>query len=339
MNQNVIKAVLILLVMFDHNEYAHQLFPLFLTGFAFHVLGFLALPLLRPAPALDWDYVGKIVCRYYYPFLLIVCAMAALTMVTQTGVSMAAAGRLLLALYSGNNDALKNATQMALLWFLPSLLSLLLLRAFIDARGPALRRICLLVLLAAHLVIGPIAPLIRDYLPLGLLPAVYALPLCYLLVWLNTHCSARLGPLAGVLLTGLVFVAVKAAQMAAGLSQELGFALVSDYRSLSALLLNDLESVCGALMLFQAARLRLPALLAWGGQHTLPVYLIHPFVALVVYRLCEKGLPQVGQGSKFVLSMLATMIISMGLAHGLMRMGWVRRFVFPGDAETLLGRK
>ena len=27
MNQNVIKAVLILLVMFDHNEYAHQLFP------------------------------------------------------------------------------------------------------------------------------------------------------------------------------------------------------------------------------------------------------------------------------------------------------------------------
>lgn len=338
MNQNAVKAVLILLVMFDHNEYAHQLFPLFLTGFAFHVLGFLALPLLRPAPVLDWDYVSKIVCRYYYPFLLIVCAMAALTMATQTGVSLASGERLLLALYSGNNDALKNATQMALLWFLPSLLAILLLRAFIDARSPAQRRLCMLALLTAHLFIGPVAPLIRDYLPLGLLPAIYALPLCYLLVWLHAHCSARLGPSAGVWLTALVFIAVKAAQMAAGLSQELGFALVSDYRSLPALLLNDLESVCGALMLFQAARLRLPALLAWAGRHTLPVYLIHPFVALVVYRLCEKGLPQWGQEAKFVLSMLATMFISMGLAHVLMRLGWVRRFVFPGDADALLGR-
>ena len=87
MNQNLIKGMLIILVMFDHNEFAHQLFPLFLDGFAFHVLGFLALPFLRPPEPASKAYFQKIIFRYYYPFFLITCAMAILTMVIAAKVS------------------------------------------------------------------------------------------------------------------------------------------------------------------------------------------------------------------------------------------------------------
>jgi len=339
MNQDVVKGALILLVMFDHNEYAHQLFPLFLTGFAFHVLGFLALPFLRPSVSLSWDYVEKTLIRYYYPFFLIALAMGIVTMLTVSGFSVESLKRLLLAFYSGNNESLKTATQMALLWFLPSLISVLLLRAFIDSLSLGGRIFLLGGVTGAHLFVGPLAESIRDYLPLGFLPAVYSLPLCYLLAFFNRQCNDRLTSLQGALLASVICLAVKCLQMKLGLSQELGFALVSDYSNLTALVVNDLESITGALMLFQLSRLRLLDFLGWFGAQTLPTYLIHPFVALVIYKVCEKMLPDASLMLKFGISMLLTVWFSVGIARVAMGIGLVRRFCFPKDASSLVGKQ
>ncbi|MFJ3054905.1 hypothetical protein [Herbaspirillum sp. NPDC087042] len=338
MNQDVVKGVLILLVMFDHNEYAHQLYPLFLTGFAFHVLGFLALPFLRPSVALSWDYFQKTLIRYYYPFFLIVSAMGVVTMLTVSGFSIESLKRLLLAFYSGNNDSLKTATQMALLWFLPSLISVLLLKALVDGCSPGGKIFLLGAMTIAHLFVGPLAESIRSYLPLGLLPAIYSVPLCYLLAFFNRQCCERLSNVQGALLSSGIFLAVKCLQMKLGLSQELGFALVSDYSNLPALVVNDLESITGALMLFQLSRLRLLDFLGWFGAQTLPTYLIHPFVALVIYKVCEKMLPDAGLMVKFCISMVLTVLLSVGIARVVMHIGVVRRFCFPKDVNTLVGR-
>lgn len=339
MNQNLIKGMLIILVMFDHNEFAHQLFPGFLQGFAFHVLAFLALPFLRSPEPLSRTFFQKLLFRYYYPFFLIACAMAVLTMVLNRDVSARSVGNLLLALYSGNNDILKRTTQMALLWFLPSLISVLLLRSFLGSMSKTLQMPALALLVIAHFFVGTVAAAVRDYLPLGLLPAIYAVPLCCLLALVNRAVCDRLAPMGAVIACTCLFLVVKWLQLRWGLSQELGFALVSDYAHPLDLLINDLEAVSGALMLFQLSRLKLPALLERCGHDTLAVYLIHPFVALIIYKASEKWMPQASLPMALLVSMALTIVLSFIIATLAMRMRWVRRFCFPKDYATFAGRR
>jgi fucose 4-O-acetylase-like acetyltransferase len=331
MNQNVVEGFLIILVMFDHNEYAHQLFPIALQGFAFHVLGFLALPFLRPPEAASKTYFQKILFRYYYPFFLITCAMGILTMVMTGNLSWSGFENLSLALYSGNDAILKTVTQMALLWFLPSFLSVLLIRTFLGNHSGFLQRLTLVFIVIAHFFIADVAIQIRNYLPLGLLPAIYAIPLCYIAVFFNKTICRLLAPIPAAIISVCVFLVVKYFQMRLGLSQELGFAEVSDYADPLGLLVNDLEAVSGVLMLFQIARLKLPAFLKKCGDNSLQVYLIHPFIALLVFKSLEKLAPQANPMMLLFISLLPTIWLSVISAKIIMRKKLSRRFLFPKD--------
>jgi fucose 4-O-acetylase-like acetyltransferase len=339
MNQNAIKGLLIILVMFDHNEYAHQLFPVALQGFAFHVLGFLALPFLRPPEAASQAYFQKILFRYYYPFFLITCAMSILTMVITGNVSLSGFENLLLALYSGNNDILKSVTQMALLWFLPSFLSVLLIRKFLGNHSYFLQRLTLVLFIAAHFFIADVAIQIRNYLPLGLLPAIYAIPLCYIAVFFNKTICRLLAPIPAVIISVCFFLVVKYFQMRLGLSQELGFAEVSDFSDPLGLLINDLEAVSGVLMLFQIARLKLPSFLEKCGDNSLQVYLIHPFIALFVFKALEKLAPQANPTILLFISILPTIWLSVTSAKIVMGNKLLRQFLFPKDYDAFTQKR
>lgn len=331
MNLDALKGILIVLVVFDHNEFSRALCAGFLYGFGFHVVGFMTIPFLKPAPRLDRRFADY-AFRLYYPFFVVASAMALVVLVAHHVPPAEQARAWLHALYSGNADALKRASGMALLWFLPSFLALALLRGAFAGRAATL----LLVLACAlHPFIGTLAPRLQHWLPLGLLPALYVIPLGWLGVFLQRRLFAPLPPLAALALALALFVPAKLLQMQAHLYNEVGFALVADYTRPLALLLNDLESLTGVLLLFQVCRLPLPALLAACGRVSLQIYLLHAFVALAVYRLVL--LLPLPVGAAFALSLSATVGLTLLLARALTHPR-AARWLFPRSLAHLLGR-
>jgi fucose 4-O-acetylase-like acetyltransferase len=337
MNLNVLKGVLVLLVVVDHNDFSRSIFPRFLDGFSFHVVGFLIIPFLKPAAVWSKDYLGYLF-RLYFPFLVI-ATLTAIVVALVTPVTAVAQAKLwLLALYSGNSDILKQVTHMALLWFLPSFIALVTIRTAIENSSQTGKAAAIALLCVAHLFVGTVATAgVQHYLPLGLLPAVYVVPLAYLGVLLHRKVYAPMAPLLALLISAAIFVAIKYVQMRAGLHTEVGFAEVADYSDLQALLLNDLEAVGGVLMLFQFARFELGRFVELCGKYSLQIYLFHAFVAVFVY----SGLLRVAGNwpvpTLFAVSLLATVLLTAALARLLAEHKLARRFLFPRSPGELLG--
>ncbi|MCA1245491.1 acyltransferase [Massilia sp. MS-15] len=337
MNLNILKGILVLLVVVDHNDFSRSLFPRFLDGFSFHVVGFLMIPFLKPAAPWSKDFPAYLF-RLYYPFMLIVTLMAVVVAWLGPVTAIEQTGRWLLALYSANSGILKEVTHMALLWYLPSFISLVSLRMAIENSSAATKACAIGLLCIAHVFVGTYAASIRDYVPLGLLPALYVLPLAYLGVFVHRKVYARFPAFASFLAALAIFCLVKYLQMRAGLRTEVGFAEVADYRRPAALLLNDLEAVCGVLMLFQLARLPLGRLLELCGRYSLQIYLFHAFIALAIYTMLVRYAGHWTPASLFALSLLATVVLTVLLAHVLSRMPLAMRFLFPRSPAELLGR-
>lgn len=335
MNLNALKGILIILVVIDHNEFSRSIFPRFLDGFGFHVLGFLAIPFLKPAAALNRDFANY-AFRLYFPFFVIVTLMAlVVAMTTPVGVA-AQLQAWALALYSGNSDALKLATRMALLWFLPSFIALAAIRTAIENAGAGVKAAAIALLCAAHLFIGTVAPQTHNYLPLGLLPALYVIPLAYLAVWAHRSVYERLPSVLAMTVATGVFVVVKNLQMRAHLYNEVGFAEVADYTNPYALLLNDLESITGVLMLFQLCRLPIVGFVEACGRYSIQIYLFHAFVALLIYKLLLKFAAGAGSVILFAASMAATVALTLVLARWLAGNRLAQRFLFPRSPRALL---
>lgn len=341
MNQNSLKGLLIILVIFDHNEYAHQLFPDFLRGFSFHVLGFFTLPFLREADSINLARLRKMFFSYLYPFLWFAGGMSILTLFLKSRSSSVGLGgmpsemlsqllsQMLLALYSGNAILLKGATGMSLLWFLPSFFSLMVIRALLAGRNNFQQILAWLCLFSIHPLISLLPPSTQVSIPLGLLPALYAIPLIMLLVIFQRHIYEKLPTTYAIFLSALLFSAIKYLQIQMNLTQELGFVDVANYQNWRALLVNDLEGIFGVLMIFQLARYDLSALINACGKYSLQLYLFHAFIALMIYRLLEKYFTGTHSGFLLLVSMLTTIVISLGFVAQLMKIHRLQNLLFP----------
>jgi fucose 4-O-acetylase-like acetyltransferase len=329
MNSKLVKGILLALVIIDHNDFSRLLFPGFLQGLSFHVVAFFALPYLRAAAPLSIGLAQRHFLRSYYPFLIVALSTATVFWVA-TGRPFATMSEALMkALYNGNADSLKQSTNMYLLWFLPSFFCFSLVKSLLDTVPPAFRNMLLGGTGLAHITVGAVAADIQHVLPLGVLPALYILPLAAAAA--NLHARAFAGTRKEYALAAAVtlFIAAKFLQMHMGLSQEVGFSLVADYRELPALLVNDLEALTGTLMVFQAGRFAWPDVLAAAGQFSLQVYLFHAFVAKVLYRIIVTLPFPLDAGAACALSSLATLLLTTAGARWVTERQMLRRLMFP----------
>lgn len=337
MNGNILKGLLILTVIFDHNDFSRGVFADFLRGMSFHVVGFLAIPFLRDALNPLSARAAHYVFRLYYPFLLLTVAMGAAVLAVGGGPWHDRVQAVLLALYSGNFHALKAATNMGLLWYLPSFISLVLLHGVIERQGGHGKGALIALLVVVHGLLGPVAARIQDYLPLGLLPALYAMPLCYLVALCHRRLYERLPVPGAVVLALACFALVKWLQMDWRLPFELGAMEVPGYDAWPQMLVDDMEGVTGALLLFQLARIRFGNVLAAFGEVSLQVYLLHAFVGLAVAKLCMRTGLVSHPVAILAVSLALTAAVTLGLARAVMASP-LKRFIFPRDVAELAGR-
>ncbi|MRV76421.1 hypothetical protein GJ700_32395 [Duganella sp. FT92W] len=337
MNLNILKGLLILTVIFDHNDFSRGVFADFLRGMSFHVVGFLAIPFLRDALNPVSRRAAQYVFRLYFPFLLMTLAMGAALMVLGGQPWQERVRAIAVALYSGNFYALKAATNMGLLWYLPSFISLVLLHGVIEAQGRTGKAMLMALLVALHGVLGPVAAGIQDYVPLGLLPALYVIPMCYLVVLCHRHLYLRLPVPAAVLLALGSFALVKWGQMHWRLPYELGAMEVPGFDAWPSMLVDDLEGVTGALLLFQLARLPLGKLLAAFGEVSLQVYLVHAFIGLAIAKVLMRTSLVAHPVAILAISLALTAAIALAVARVVMASPF-KRYLFPRDVAELTGR-
>ena len=336
MNANIAKGLLILLVIVDHNNFSRGVFPGFLEGFAFHVMGFMTLPFLRPALPLDRHF-GQYLFRLYHPFFVMVTGLALIVAVIDHVPALAQLRLWALSLYSGNADVLKQTTHMYMLWYLPSFVALVALRTGIEHVGAVGKTLALVLLCALHPAIGPVADAIQDFLPLGLLPALYVVPLAYLAALVHGSLLMRLPRTAALAASAAVYVAIKTLQMRAGLHNEVGFAEVAGYDKPLALLLNDLEAVTGVWMVFQLARFDLGRFVETAGKYSLQMYLFHAFVAAGVSKVLVIVFNDVGVMTLFCVSFVLSSVLALAVSRYLGEQALVKRLMFPRSVAELAG--
>jgi hypothetical protein len=329
MNSNIVKGILIALVIIDHNDFSRMLFPGFLLGLSFHVVAFFALPYLREPVPLSQDLVKRHFLRLYYPFLVVALATGT-TYWLFTGRPLSEATvSLIQALYNGNAESLKQSTNLYLLWFLPSFFSFVIIKSFLDSTTAALRNTLLAAIVLTHLLIGAVAADVQDYLPLGILPALYILPLAMAAAMIHLHVFTKLRREHAVAASVTLFIAVKWLQIRMGLSQEVGFGLVADYRDMPALLVNDLEAITGTLLVFQAGRFAWSDVLSAAGKFSLQVYLFHAFIAKAIYLMIVNLPFSVYASAAFVFSSVATLFLTVFAARLVTNRQVLRHLMFP----------
>lgn len=329
MNQHVLKGLLIILVILDHNEYARDLFPQFLNGFSFHVIGFFALPFLRPLQSFGKNTLEKLSFAYFYPYVWFVCGMALITSIVSGKSLIASIPNLLLAIYSGNAFVLKDVTRMSLLWFLPSFVSLLLIRNLVFESQKNVKTFLILLFLLMHVGIGYIGGRNSYYVPMGLLSAAYAFPLITIIIYLHKELLAKLKREQAILISSVALILSKYWQIHMGLHQELAFVVVSDFRDMAAIMANDLEAITGTLFLFQISRLNMGRLIEIIGRNSMQVYLFHAFVALLIFKLIEVTPNTTPVEIKFLLSMVLTTAVTSFIAQIVMKNSVSSKLLFP----------
>ncbi|MGZ7106339.1 MAG: acyltransferase family protein [Candidatus Angelobacter sp.] len=334
MNPNIVKGLLILLVIIDHNDFARSVIPGFLLGFSFHVLGFLTLPFLRPAPAVD-RHLAQYLFRLYYPFFVITTALAIVVFLISPVSPQKQFSLWMLSLYSGNFNLLKESTHMSMLWYLPSFVALVALRALIEQSGRVAKFFILALLIALHPFIGLLPAQIQDYLPLGLLPVLYSIPLCYLAAYLHIRLFER-GPRLPSLVASIALLCiVKYLQIRSGLHNELGAAEVADYTQPYALLINDLEAVLGVCMILQIGHLPIRTFFEGAGKYSLQIYCFHAFIAAAFYKILSNYSGKFPTASLFMLSVGLTFVTTLYVSHFLLKSPAFRRIMFPRDMSEI----
>lgn len=336
MNLNVVKGLLVLMVVVDHNDFSRSVFPGFLLGLSFHVVGFMSLPFLRPAAPLDRQF-GQYLFRLYHPFFVLMSVLAIAVAVSTPVAPLHQLSLWLLSAYSGNYDVLKQTTHLAMLWYLPSFVALVALRTVIWNAPQGMRLAALALVCVLHPLIGMAPRALQDYLPLGLLPALYVIPLALLIVQGQRQVFARLSLSLALPLALLLFVAVKALQMRAGLYYEVGFAIVPDYTRPAALLLDDLESLTGVWLVFQLGRVNLGKLVDTAGKYSLQMYLFHPFVAALVSKLLTRSVSGTAPLILFCVSFAITVVLAIVLSRFLAEQHLIRRLLFPRHTAEFAG--
>jgi fucose 4-O-acetylase-like acetyltransferase len=223
---------------------------------------------------------------------------------------------------------------MGMLWFLPSFVALVILRTLLEHVGRAGKVLAIIAVCAVHPLIGVAPDRIEDYLPLGVLPALYMVPLALAAAWGHVRLM-KLPRGAGLALTVLVYALVKSVQMEAHLYYEVGFAIVATYAQPIALLVNDLESVTGVWMVFQLGRFSLGSLIDTAGKYSLQVYLFHAFVAAVIYKLLINTAISMPVIVLFCVSFALTAVLVALLARFLAENGIIKRLLFPRTTTEL----
>jgi fucose 4-O-acetylase-like acetyltransferase len=278
------KGLLICLIVLGHNTLFSDYYPLaFNVLYNFHVACFLLLPFLFfGRSASEYQFKDRAV-RYLVPhfvFFAFACAAYFALFVAKDGPSLVVwLQSVALAVLFSSEGTYRAASGFGLFWFLPALLSLVLLRSA-WFRGGIGRRVAIIVaVVAVHMLLGFLPDEFLRWLPWGWPLDLFLFPLALVVgeLW-RRGVNGNLWFLAfSLIFGGCAYFSLSLPSWSALAGDPGVYAIDQPYR----LLLHDLYLVSAFLALLLLCW-RLPAPLVKGlafvGERSLFVFLAHSFV-------------------------------------------------------------
>lgn len=285
---DVVKAILICMVVIDHNDFVREIFPDFFRCLNFHVIGFLTLPFMRPPIPLSKKNTFDRVIRYMVPFL--VFSVPAFTMYSLIFLnpSFVIDNLIVFAwgVITGSAKLLNQSTGFSMFWFLPSLLGMVLLQSCIHSLSTPLKYLLISILFGLHFIIGLTAKNYLVFFPFGLPVVIYVFVLSKLIVILAKKTNQPLA-IAWV----MIFVISTYFSVTLKTATEVGFVEVASIYNIGTLIIHDLMAISGVLcVLYISSYFSKIYFLKEIGRHSLLIYLIHPFVYFgfkIIYQYCH----------------------------------------------------
>lgn len=288
--QDAVKGLLILLIAIGHNSILTRHIPhLFSILYTFHVFAFFFLAFLRPAPHFGPRMAITGAIRYLVPYLWFAVTSGLLfwLMYRRADPAQVVLSDLLTAAAIGSANLLDKATGFQLFWFLPAFFSLYCLRSGLASTSNKSATIFSLLAVAVHLIVGASPKSVKDFVPMGVLIALYIYPLALfaskLWEWsagVNRHTLA----MAAFLLTGSLIWLFQAHGGAVNLAV-LQVYSIGDPAMLA--LQDAIPPLAFVFILAIAPALGRSSLLVYLGKNSLAIFLLHSLAfqaLLIVFR-------------------------------------------------------
>ncbi len=270
------KGILILLVILGHssNFWTPEPFTTFSIKF-FHVACFLLFPFIYDIKKIDGLFLKDRFARYYIPFVTFLIGYSILYFIVFKQTSdlphwLIDIGK---SLIFGTAPILDAASGLRALWFLPALLSLVLLSSYLIGNLKINISLMLVMSFFIHLSIGLIPLNILSYLPLGLANALYLLFLGVFIRYITHYYKKileKISPLflilmiVGIMLSYYFDTLIKFPVMA-----------LPTITNIHALLIHDLIIISAFLFLITTPLFKNSNFLQWCGKNSLILYLSH----------------------------------------------------------------
>lgn len=289
---DALKGLLILLIILGHMPLLWAQAPTLFYGlYSFHVTAFLLLTFTRPSLP-NLSKLKQQAVRYIVPFLLFTCFYSlASFLLDPSGSIFQRVSETILALAIASTPTLDAATNLKMLWYLPTLFILVVLKdffAYLLLKAKLVAVSLLLVSVFVHVSLGEFGAW-RFYVPWGLLQALYVLPLGLIVHAYHSQFEEGRVPfkhgvtLCIITLTMLVIATYSEQQF------DIGNLDVYSIANTWKFMLQDTILLGSFLVLYWASPL-FPAkpILAALGKLSLPIYLIHPIFILIFHKILNK---------------------------------------------------
>lgn len=284
-NADRIKAILIIIVVADHNDWLRNYSPNFFEPLTLHVLGFFLLSFSFSTKTWSSNFVLDRIARYLIPFWWVLAASSlafSFTYKFEGGISDYFSKWVLAALI-GNAPFVKSSSGLMMLWFLPCLFGLSCLLAIFDSlKSNSARYVAISLAVVAHLAIPLMLSTLMLSVPFGL--AIAADIFILGLIWrklLNLRLPKYWGPIALAF-----FIAAYSALVWVPVHLEIATLSLAGISNPAILLLQDISGMAGVLsVVWLTSQPRQIQWLENIGRNSLLIYLLHPFIYVLIGKL------------------------------------------------------
>ncbi|MFZ2619703.1 MAG: acyltransferase family protein [Alphaproteobacteria bacterium] len=336
---NGLKGLLILLIVLGHMGAMQTAYRVGYDAlYTFHVAGFLLLPFLTDSPRLSWFFVKTRLVRYGVPFgwfFMFYSVLFGVVFVWPQGISVAAyVGLWLKGLTLASAYHLDMATGLKMLWFLPALLMLTILRAGWVVAPLMVRVVVLAGCCGVALTLGS-WPEWKHNIPWGILIALAIFPYGLVVGWVHSRWQQSGDKVLTLGLAGLALLLLTMSVEAHVVVNIGDMYLYSLSNQPLLWLLHGATMVVVNVLLFRLAPVweRVPVLV-WFGQCSMMVYLLHPLFNQALTIAVVKPL-QLSAGVQMAVVFPLVAMLCLACGWGVGRLPWLQKLVFPKNGADM----
>lgn len=334
---DVAKGVLISLIVAGHNTLINTYIPILNNIiYSFHVFGFLFLPFIRDSNILNRKGIWDRFVRYMVPFFVFYTLSAILfLLIEKRGQDISTwLFDYIIGLLINSAPLTDIATGFQLYWFLPTLLTLTILRNFLSQLSGRANVAAFVGFLMLHGFIGGTPEEFKAFVPFGIHIVIYIWPLAMMAGWLANRavlskkiaCTA----LAILLFTFTAIIIMKT-------NVNLAVLKLFYYKNILLMLIHDTNAVA-AFVTIVSFSAYIPLSKIWRalGKYSLEIYLFHSLIYQALLRAYQAAVAHNIIADTALLAGLILFVITCGISYAVAVVGCrlpVWRFAFPRSLD------